>query len=74
MRCWDKDPTKRPYFPEIVERLSEIIVEAAVRDKVGFQFWMQHGSKKVLRYPPSLPIILCCSRSVFFFCFLFRVL
>jgi serine/threonine protein kinase len=45
-RCWDKDPAKRPYFPEIVERLGEIIVEAAVRDKLGYQFWMHYASKK----------------------------
>lgn len=45
-RCWDKDPDRRPYFPEICERLNEIMLEAAIRDKLGFQFWKSVGLKK----------------------------
>ena len=51
-RCWDKDPDRRPYFPEICERLSEIMLEAAIRDRVGFQFWKSVALKKVrLTFP-----------------------
>ena len=56
VRCWDKDPDRRPYFPEICERLNEIMLEAAIRDKHGFQFWKSVGLKKARSRPESIQV------------------
>jgi len=41
-RCWDKDPTRRPTFREIVVALEHIIVEAAITDARGREFWKRY--------------------------------
>jgi len=45
-RCWDQDPHKRPYFPEIVESLHGIVIDAAILDKIGDEFWKVNFHKK----------------------------
>jgi serine/threonine protein kinase len=37
--CWHPDPVKRPSFPNIIIRLDTIIIDVAVRDKLGRKFW-----------------------------------
>lgn len=41
-RCWDKDPTRRPTFREIVVALEHVIVEAAISDPRGREFWKRY--------------------------------
>lgn len=41
-RCWDKDPARRPTFREIVVALEHIIVEAAIVDSRGREFWKRY--------------------------------
>jgi len=38
-KCWDKDPTRRPTFRDIVSALDHIIIEAAISDRRGCEFW-----------------------------------
>ena len=45
--CWDDDPAKRPYFPEIVDRLADLLVETAIQfDPVGYRFWRDTWPRK----------------------------
>jgi hypothetical protein len=41
-RCWDKDPSRRPTFREIVACLEHVIIEAAVEDHRGREFWKRY--------------------------------
>lgn len=41
-RCWDKDPTRRPSFREIVVALEHVSVEAAINDTRGREFWKRY--------------------------------
>jgi hypothetical protein len=45
-RCWDKDPNLRPYFPEICDKLNEVCIEAAIRDRNGAALWKKYFAKK----------------------------
>ena len=38
-RCWNKNPEVRPPFLEIVAALDNIILEAAISDEIGRNFW-----------------------------------
>jgi len=40
--CWDADPNKRPDFEQIAEDLLEVIVHAAISDKIGRKFWIKN--------------------------------
>jgi len=40
--CWNPEPAKRPAFPSIILRLDQIIVNVAVRDPLGRQFWKEN--------------------------------
>ncbi|KAL6056545.1 Dual specificity protein kinase [Balamuthia mandrillaris] len=40
--CWRKDPSKRPSFAIVIEKLDEIIVDLAVEDKGARKFWKKH--------------------------------
>jgi len=42
----DNDPNKRPYFPEICDKLQEVLVESAIYDTVGRNFWKKCFLKK----------------------------
>eukprot|EP01112_Ceratiomyxa_fruticulosa_P000526 TRINITY_DN1047_c0_g1_i4.p1 TRINITY_DN1047_c0_g1~~TRINITY_DN1047_c0_g1_i4.p1 ORF type:complete len:551 (-),score=111.04 TRINITY_DN1047_c0_g1_i4:250-1902(-) len=41
-RCWDKEPARRPSFREIICQLEHVIVESAISDRRGREFWKQH--------------------------------
>eukprot|EP01113_Clastostelium_recurvatum_P021189 TRINITY_DN2505_c0_g1_i1.p1 TRINITY_DN2505_c0_g1~~TRINITY_DN2505_c0_g1_i1.p1 ORF type:complete len:547 (-),score=139.75 TRINITY_DN2505_c0_g1_i1:184-1824(-) len=41
-RCWDKDPARRPSFREIICQLDHVIVESAINDRRGREFWKRH--------------------------------
>jgi len=38
-RCWDPDPSLRPSFKQIIPSLDNIIIDVAVKDKVGRKLW-----------------------------------
>ncbi|GAM26703.1 hypothetical protein SAMD00019534_098780 [Acytostelium subglobosum LB1] len=38
-KCWDKEPLRRPSFKEIIATLDHIIVDAAISDINGRDFW-----------------------------------
>jgi len=38
-RCWDKDPSRRPNFRELIVMLDHVAIEAAISDKKGREFW-----------------------------------
>lgn len=38
-RCWHRDPVQRPSFREIIAMLQRVIVDVAVSDAVGNEFW-----------------------------------
>jgi hypothetical protein len=40
--CWNSDPTKRPSFEQIVQRLDAAFFEEAIRDRVARQKWLEH--------------------------------
>lgn len=44
--CWHKDPEARPDFAKIITILNDIVVEVAVRDAVGAEFWRTHFAGK----------------------------
>jgi len=37
--CWQKDPTRRPSFAEIIIRLDHILIDVAISDPYGRQLW-----------------------------------
>jgi len=41
-RCWAPNPADRPAFSEIVHKLDHIIVDSAIDDPVGRQFWKEN--------------------------------
>jgi len=44
--CWQPDPSKRPSFKDIITQLDNVIVDCAIRDEKGRQFWKTHFLKK----------------------------
>eukprot|EP01120_Amphizonella_sp_Union-15-10_P006358 TRINITY_DN2020_c0_g1_i1.p1 TRINITY_DN2020_c0_g1~~TRINITY_DN2020_c0_g1_i1.p1 ORF type:complete len:534 (+),score=75.00 TRINITY_DN2020_c0_g1_i1:103-1602(+) len=42
VQCWDDDPEKRPSFDEVLQLLDHIIVNVAVDDTNGREFWKQN--------------------------------
>jgi serine/threonine protein kinase len=44
--CWDEDPNVRPSFEQILIRLDEIIIEQAIRDPKGREFWSKNFPNK----------------------------
>jgi len=45
-RCWDPDPNRRPPFSQIIKELDYIIIDCAVSDEIGRQFWKEEFLKK----------------------------
>lgn len=41
-RCWHREPTQRPTFTQIIAMLQRILVDVAVSDPVGNEFWTTH--------------------------------
>merc|ERR1711916_338560 len=41
-RCWHRDASVRPSFQEIIKELEVIMVDVAVKDPVGQDFWKRH--------------------------------
>eukprot|EP01119_Soliformovum_irregulare_P021030 TRINITY_DN6908_c0_g1_i2.p1 TRINITY_DN6908_c0_g1~~TRINITY_DN6908_c0_g1_i2.p1 ORF type:complete len:539 (-),score=145.76 TRINITY_DN6908_c0_g1_i2:632-2248(-) len=41
-RCWDAVPEKRPSFAEVIFRLDECIIDAAIVDEQARKFWKTH--------------------------------
>eukprot|EP01104_Vermistella_antarctica_P008500 TRINITY_DN212_c0_g1_i1.p1 TRINITY_DN212_c0_g1~~TRINITY_DN212_c0_g1_i1.p1 ORF type:complete len:524 (+),score=140.72 TRINITY_DN212_c0_g1_i1:197-1768(+) len=44
--CWDKTPSLRPAFGDIIPRLSSIIVDCACADETGRAMWKEHFREK----------------------------
>jgi len=40
-RLWHKDPTARPAFSEVVTTIEEILIECAIKDEKGREFWKE---------------------------------
>jgi len=40
--CWSADPNTRPHFPIIIQRLNHVIVDLAIKDSLGRQFWKKN--------------------------------
>ncbi|KAM9962978.1 hypothetical protein ACTFIW_006199 [Dictyostelium discoideum] len=38
-KCWDKEPISRPSFKEIISALDHVIIDAAISDLNGRDFW-----------------------------------
>ncbi|PRP80378.1 SH2 domain-containing protein [Planoprotostelium fungivorum] len=41
-RCWSQDPLRRPEFGDVIPVLDEIIVESAIENHDGSEFWKKH--------------------------------
>jgi len=37
--CWQHEPTLRPSFPQIVDRFRTILIQSAIQDPTGQEFW-----------------------------------
>lgn len=48
-QCWDKDPSVRPSFTQIISILEQITVDVCISDEAGNRFWKSHflGKDKV---------------------------
>jgi serine/threonine protein kinase len=44
--CWEEDPDARPSFSTIVDRLNNIIIEEAILDTTGRNFWKRNLNNK----------------------------
>ncbi|EFA74566.1 SH2 domain-containing protein [Heterostelium album PN500] len=42
LSCWDHNPAARPFFPEILFRLNEILVDCAIEFDEGRRYWKEH--------------------------------
>lgn len=40
-RCWDQTANQRPLFPEVIKDLDEIILEIAINDEQGREWWKE---------------------------------
>jgi serine/threonine protein kinase len=38
-QCWAPDPNKRPSFKQIISHLDNVIIDVAVKDKIGRHIW-----------------------------------
>ena len=49
-RCWHREPAQRPTFKEIIKALNLILVDVAINDKTGNEFWKKCllGKDKVM--------------------------
>lgn len=65
--CWDPDPSKRPRyllfilfehfsFKEIITRLDNIIVDAAISDELGRSFWKSNFLQRVSFYKKEVNV------------------
>jgi len=41
-RCWAPNPADRPTFSEIVQKLDHIMIDVAIEDPLGRQFWREN--------------------------------
>jgi len=48
-RCWHREASQRPSFQEIIKQLELIMVDVAVADAIGKEFWKNHlpGKERV---------------------------
>jgi len=45
-RCWDAKPAVRPSFAQIITVLEEILVDCAINDEIGRDFWYKSFKAK----------------------------
>jgi serine/threonine protein kinase len=45
-RCWDQHPQARPRFSDIITKIEHIMVDLAIEDKIGRQFWKYYFLQK----------------------------
>jgi len=45
-RCWDQHPQVRPRFSDIITKIEHIMVDLAIEDKIGRQFWKYYFLQK----------------------------
>lgn len=57
--CWHKDPAQRPPFTKIVEKIDDILIECAIDDEEGRDFWKQKlPGKEYVAFDEFLPMFL----------------
>lgn len=51
--CWNGDPRKRPLFPEILERIDDIVIDMLVPEEEGRALWKKMKNTELLgeHYP-----------------------
>ena len=58
-QCWHKDPASRPSFEEIITILDDIMVDCAIKDLEGREFWKsQLPGKEFVPFDEFLPLFL----------------
>jgi len=61
-RCWHANPEHRPSFKSIIQSLDHVIVDVAVKDKIGRKFWktyfLGHNTVKWEDFAKSLRAML----------------
>lgn len=48
--CWAPNPNDRPSFEDIISRINLVIIDCAIRDEVGRQFWTKYFPDKTTVY------------------------
>ncbi|EGG14208.1 SH2 domain-containing protein [Cavenderia fasciculata] len=43
-RCWDHDPSVRPPFSEVVEKMNEVLIDIGIGDATAADFWKSNFS------------------------------
>jgi serine/threonine protein kinase len=58
-RCWNKEPTARPSFAEIISQLDSVLVDIAIKEEPGNKYWKKHFlSKTKILWSAFSPILL----------------
>jgi len=58
-KCWHKNPEARPSFEVIINMIDLILVDCAIRDPVGREFWKTHlKGRENVPFSEFLPLFL----------------
>jgi len=57
--CWHRNPEVRPSFEDIIKKIDEILIECAIKDPAGCEFWKQEfAGKEYAAFDKFLPAFL----------------